>query len=138
MPLSAQFGLRLDPDVVREAECTAAEAVGDFVCIADDPPNGYDIVAKANPADFNKMPAVGVITKKTSPTKCLVQWYGETPDIFTGLASGEYYFVGSDSRVSDVPPIPVTVPLFSQWMGVATAPTRLYVRPNDHMVRRVP
>lgn len=138
MPISAQFGLRLDPDVVREAECTAAESVGDFVCISDDPPNGYDIVAKADPSDFNKMPAVGVIINKTSPTKCLVQWYGETPDIFTGLASGEYYFVGSDSKVSDVPPAPTVTPLFSQWMGVATAPTRLYVRPNDHMVRRVP
>ena len=89
MPLSAKFGVRLDPDVVREAECTAAESVGDFVCIVDDPPDGYDVVAKANPADFNKMPAVGVIISKSSPTECLVQF---------------------------------TMPLFSQFMGVATAP----------------
>jgi len=138
MSLSAQFGLRLDPDVVREAECTAAESVGDFVCIANDPPNGYDVVAKADPSDFTKMPAVGVVIYKSTPTACLVQWYGETPDIFAGLNSGEYYFVGADSKIADAPPTPTTVPLFSQWMGVATAPSRLYVRPNDHMVRRIP
>jgi len=138
MPLSAQFGLRLDPDVVREAECTSAEAVGDFVCIAGDPPNGYDVVAKADPADFNKMPAVGVVISKSSPTECLVQWYGETPDIFSGLSSGEVYFVGADSKIAEEPPTPITVPLFTQFMGVATAETRLYLRPNDHMVRRVP
>lgn len=138
MPLSARFGIRFDPDIVREAECTAAEAVGDFVCIADDPPNGLDIVAKADPADFNRMPAVGVIIRKTAPTECLVQWYGETPNIFSGLASGEIYFVGSDARIAEAPPTPTTVPLFTQYMGVATAPTRLYLRPNDHMVRRIP
>jgi hypothetical protein len=138
MALSAKFGLRLDPDVVREAECTAAESVGDFVCIVDDPPNGYDVVAKADPADVDKMPAVGVIISKSTPTECLVQWYGETPDIFTGLASGKEYFVGSDSRIATLPPTPTTVPLFTQFMGVATAPTRFYLRPNDRMVRRIP
>lgn len=136
MSLNASFGYSRNE--VRRAECTAAEAVGDFVCIADDPPNGLDVVAKADPSDFNKMPAVGVIISKSTPTECLVQWHGETPNIFSGLSSGEYYFVGADSKVSDVPPVPTTVPLFAQWMGVATAPTRLYLRPNDHMVRRNP
>lgn len=136
MGISARFGVRVKD--VRAAECTSSEAVGDFVCIADDPPNGLDVVAKANPADFTKMPAVGVIVSKSSPTQCTVQWLGETPNIFTGLSSGEVYFVGVDARIAEVPPVPTTVPLFAQWMGVATAPTRLYLRPNDHMVRRVP
>jgi hypothetical protein len=136
MGISARFGVRVKD--VRAAECTAAESVGDFVCIVADPPNGVDLVGKADPSDFTKMPAVGIIISKSSPTDCLVQWFGETPDIFSGLNSGEVYFVGSDSKIADVPPVPTTVPLFSQWMGVATAPTRLYVRPNDHMVRRIP
>jgi hypothetical protein len=136
MGISARFGVRVKD--VRSAECTAAESVGDFVCIADDPPNGLDVVAKADPSDFAKMPAVGVIISKSSPTHCLVQWLGETPNIFTGLSSGEVYFVGEDARIAEAPPTPTTVPLFSQFMGVATAPTRLYLRPNDHMVRRIP
>lgn len=136
MGVSARFGVRTKD--VRAAECTAAEGVGDFVCIVADPPNGVDYVGKADPADFTKMPAVGVIISKSSPTECLVQWFGETPNIFTGLASGEGYFVGVDSKVAGDPPTPTTVPLFTQWVGVATAPTRLYIRPNDHMVRRIP
>jgi hypothetical protein len=136
MGVSARFGVRAKD--VRRAECTAAESVGDFVCIVDDPPNGVDLVGKADPADFTKMPAVGVIISKSSPTDCLVQWLGETPNIFAGLSSGEVYFVGADSKIADEPPTPTTVPLFTQFMGVATAPTRLYLRPNDHMVRRIP
>jgi len=136
MGLSARFGLRVKD--VRAAECTVAESIGDFVCIADDPPNGLDVVAKADPADFNKMPAVGVVISKSDSTHCLVQWLGETPNIFTGLASGEVYFVGADARIAEDPPVPTSVPLFTQFMGVATAPTRLYLRPNDHMVRRTP
>ena len=136
MGISARFGVRIKD--VRRAECTAAESVGDFVCITDDPPNGVDLVGKADPSDFGKMPAVGVIISKSAPTDCLVQWLGETPNIFTGLSSGEVYFVGVDAKIAEVPPIPTTVPLFAQWMGVATAPTRLYLRPNDHMVRRIP
>lgn len=136
MGLSARFGVRVKD--VRLAECSVAESVGDFVCIIDDPPNGHDLVGKADPSDFSKMPAVGVIISKSSPTRCLVQWMGETPNIFSGLSSGEVYFVGADAKVAEVPPVPATVPLFTQFMGVATAPTRLYLRPNDHMVKRNP
>lgn len=135
MGISARFGVRVKD--VRSAECTTLESVGDFVCIVDDPPNGYDLVAKANPADFTRMPAVGVIISKSSPTQCLVQWLGETPNIFSGLSSGEVYFVGTDGKIAEVPPVPTTVPLFTQFMGIATSPTRLYLRPNDHMVRRI-
>ena len=136
MGLSARFGVRVKD--VRVAECTAAEAVGDFVCIVDDPPNGLDVVGKADPADVDKMPAVGVVVSKSTPTRCTVQWIGETPDIFTGLLSGKEYFVGADSRIAATPPVPTTVPLFTQFMGVATAPTRFYLRPNDRLIRRIP
>ena len=136
MSLNASFGYSRNE--VRRAECTTAESVGDFVCIVADPPNGHDLVGKADPSDFGKMLAVGVIISKSSPTECLVQWLGETPNIFTGLSSGEVYFVGADSKIAEDPPIPTSVPLFTQFMGVATAPTRLYLRPNDHMVRRIP
>ena len=136
MSLVARWGYSRNE--IRPAECTAAESVGDFVCIVDTPPNGVDYVGKADPSDFGKMPAVGVIISKSSPTDCLVQWFGETPNIFSGLSSGEVYFVGADSKIAENPPVPTTVPLFTQFMGVATAPTRLYLRPNDHMVLRIP
>ena len=136
MSLTARFGGRVRD--IRAAECTAAESVGDFVCIADDPPNGHDLVAKADPADYNKLPAVGVVISKSEPTKCRVQWFGETPNIFAGLASGEIYFLGTDSKAADLPPMPTTVPLFQQSIAVATAPTRLYIEPNNNLLKRIP
>lgn len=136
MGVAARFGY--DAKVIRRAQCTAAEAVGDLVCIADDPPNGYHVVAKADPSDYDKMPVVGVIISKQSPTMCLVQWTGETPDLFTGLASGEIYFLGADSKLAEVPPVPTTVPLFTQPVAVATAPTRVFVRPENNLTLRIP
>lgn len=136
MSLTARFGGRVRD--IRAAECTADESVGDFVCIADDPPNGHDLVVKADPADYNKMPAVGVVISKSSPTMCRVQWFGETPNIFTGLSSGEVYFLGTNARASDLPPIPTTIPLFQQSIAVATAPTRLYIDTNNNLTKRIP
>jgi hypothetical protein len=136
MALNASFGYSRNE--IRRAECTAAEGVGDFVCIAGDPPNGLDVVAKADPTDFNKMPAVGVVIAKSAPTECLVQWMGETPNIFSGLASGEIYFLGADSKIAETPPEPTTVKMFVQPVAVATAPTRAYIKAETNLVRRVP
>lgn len=136
MPLSAKFGYRTKD--VRRSECTSSEGVGDFVCIVDDPPNGVDLVGKADPADFDKMPAVGVIISKSTPTDCLVQWMGETPNIFSSLSSGEIYFLGADSKIAETPPIPGATKMFVQPVAVATAPTRVYVKAETNLARRIP
>jgi len=136
MPLAARFGYRHRD--IRAAECTAAESVGDFVCIVDDPPNGVDLVGKADPGDFNKMPAVGVIISKSSPTDCRVQWMGETPNIFSGLSSGEVYYLGSDAKIAEVPPIPAVTKMFVQPVAIATAPTRAYIKAETNLARRIP
>ena len=136
MALTARFGYRTKD--VRRSECTAAESVGDFVCIVDDPPNGVDYVGKADPADFDKMPAVGVIISKSTPTDCIVQWMGETPNIFGGLSSGEIYYLGSDAKIAEVPPVPVATKMFVQPDAVATAPTRADIKAETNLARRIP
>ena len=136
MSINAQFGGR--PRDIRAAECSAAEAVGDLVCIYDDPPNGYDIVRKADPSDFNLMPAVGVVISKTSPTRCFVQWSGETPALFTGLSSGEIYFLGANAKLAELPPVPGPSSMFVQTVAVATSPTKVYVKPENNLTLRVP
>lgn len=136
MSVNARFGYS-DADI-RMAECSVSEAVTDLVCIAGDPPNGYDMVTKADPSNYDKLPAVGVIIEKTAADRCLVMWRGETPEIFTGLESGEIYFLGTDAKLADVPPVPITVPLFAQPVAVATAPTRAYIKPDNSLTKRVP
>jgi len=135
MAFTARFGYRLKD--TRKANCQSSDAIGDFVCISGDPVGGIDTVTKADPTDFNKMPAVGVIVAKDGPTQCLVQWFGETPEIFSGLSSGEIYFVGLDSKIAERPPLGAS-PTFSQSIGVATASNRLYLSPDNNMTKRLP
>lgn len=136
MALQARFGSRISE--VRIADCTVGESVGDFVFVVGAPVAGRDQVQRADPSDYDRMPAVGVITRKPTSTTCLVQWFGETPPIFTGLSAGEIYFVGYDSKIAEVPPTPVTTGMFVQPIGVALSPDKLYVQPDNHLIRRSP
>lgn len=133
MALIARFGH--DRNVLQVCLCSAAEQVGDFVCITG-LESGKQVVRKANPFDYNYMPAVGVLISKISDTQCLVQWLGETPDIFSGLSPGEIYFLGADGRISEYPPVPTDRAVFVQIVGIATAPTKIYVRTESSLVLR--
>lgn len=129
----ARFGY--DRNVLQPCICTAAEQVADFVCITGNQTN-KPVVRRANPLDYNYMPAVGVITQKLSDTLCLVQWMGETPALFSGLSPGEIYFLGVDGRIADYPPTPSGRNVFVQIVGIATAPTKIYVRTESGLVLR--
>lgn len=133
MALIARFGY--DRNTVQTCLCSPAEQIGDFVCIIGFNAGKHD-VRKANPFDYNFMPAVGVIINKLTDTTCLVQWLGETPSIFTGLSPGEIYFLGADGRISEYPPRPVDRNVFVQIVGIATSPTKIYVRPESGLVLR--
>lgn len=134
MGLIARFGSRTAD--VRAADCSSAEAVGDFVCISGPPIVNRDQVRKADPADYDRLPAVGVIISKSSPTTCLVQWLGETPAIFSGLSAGEVYFLGADSRLANVPPLPTSRDMFVQIVAVALSTDRAYIRPESNLTLR--
>ncbi len=121
---------------IRQADCTVDEVIGDFVYVMGDPVADRDQVRKANPANYDKLPTVGVVISKSADDKCLVQWLGETPALFTGLSTGEIYFLGADSKIAEVPPAPVTVDMFVQPIGVAVAPDRVYIRPEANLTLR--
>lgn len=134
MGLLARFGYRAAD--IRSADCTTAEAIGDFVCISGPQVSNRDQVTKADPSDYDKLPAVGVIISKPSPTTCLVQWMGETPAIFSGLSAGEPYFLGADSRLAEVPPPPAMRDMFVQVVAIALSDDRVYVRPEGNLTLR--
>ena len=58
MAFIARFGLRFND--IRSADCSSAEAVGDFVYLTDNI-SGRDQVRWADPKDYSKLPAVGAI-----------------------------------------------------------------------------
>jgi len=132
LALTANFGFTGKD--VRPAVCTVSEEVGDFVYVSGAPEGNRDQVRKADPSTPERMPAVGVVIFKSDATRCLVQWMGETPAIFTELVSGRPYYVGPDAKAA---PAPVVTPsgLFAQIVGLATSPTKFYVRPEANMVR---
>jgi hypothetical protein len=135
MALIARFGLRFND--IRSAECTATELVGDFVYLTDYI-GGRDQVRWADPKDYSKLPAVGAIISKSSDTTCLVQWMGETPEIYAGLAPGEIYFLGLNGKAAALPPAATTVPVFVQPIGIALSDKKMYVRTESNLTRRVP
>jgi hypothetical protein len=135
MALTARFGFRAAD--VRVADCTSAEAIGDFVRVSGTQVSNRDQVRKADPSSYAKLPAVGVVISKPTPTTCLVQWMGETPEIFSGLAAGSLYFLGADSRIADNPPAPVGRDMFIQAVAVALSDKKAYIRPTNNVYRRV-
>lgn len=105
--------------------------------VVGDPIGGRDQVSTADPSDYDMLPAVGVVIDKLTATMCNVMWRGETPDIFTGLATGEIYFLGVDGMASSLPPDVVPGGMFVQVVGVATAPERMYIRIENTLTKRV-
>lgn len=86
-----------------DVACLSTDAIGDPVCIRGDRVNGKWRVEAANPQDGDKMPAIGVLVDKSTPTVGVVQLFGPVEDVFIGMTPGAYYFVGT-SGVADVAP----------------------------------
>jgi hypothetical protein len=72
--------------------CSVTDLVGDIVYQAS-----AGTVAKADITDPLKLPAIGVITEKHTPTTCAVRMLGIFEG-YTGLVPGRLYSVGLDSR----------------------------------------
>jgi hypothetical protein len=105
-----------------------------WVCIVGNKVAGKYQVRKADPTNYLRWPAVGVVASKPTPTAttCTVQLAGETEAIFTGLAAGEPYFVGFDAYASNNSPTPTLGgEARAQKVGVAVSETQIYVMPSD-------
>lgn len=110
--------------------CLITDVVGSPVTIRDEPINGKWRVQTADPSDISKMPAVGVLISKSTPTVGVAKVQG-TCDVFTGLTPGVNYMVGAGGTVIE------TVPGGSYWgqhVGVAVSPTTLMLNGNSNMI----
>lgn len=75
------------------------------MCIRDVRINGRWRVQKADPQDAGKMPAVGVLISKSTPTAGVIQTYGPC-SLFLGLDPlRQVYFLGNDGRLSETKPV---------------------------------
>jgi hypothetical protein len=136
--LSVPRGLATFPRKWLRANCLATDGVGDCVYVTGDDVGGIYQVARADPSDQLKMPAIGIITFKKSATECRVQFIGEVHSIYVGLAPRSTLFVGSDGRLSHTPPVPaVGGYAFIQPMGSAVGSGVVVMLPSFALTKRV-
>ena len=124
--------LRINQDVA----CLSSDAVGDLVCIRDIPVNGKWRVEKANPGDASKMPSIGILTKKITPTVGVVQLYGPVFNIFSGLTIKKTYCVDYDGIRIGPPGIGPSGYSFRQFIGVSIATDILFLEIDLSMIKR--
>jgi hypothetical protein len=83
--------------------CTQAESVGDAVYIYGDAQGGVHPVRKVVLTDSAKMPAAGLIVRK-SGTTCVVQRGGPAIGVYSGLTPNLALYVDDSARLSHTPP----------------------------------
>lgn len=124
------------PPIEFEANCPASIAVDDLVYITGPSVSGLFQVDKVDPTNRAKMPAIGIVTDKITPIKCVVVTIGEVVPGFS-LVAGQRYFVGSDGKPSDSMPTPVGTEMAKQIVGYALDTNKLLMLPNlDPIFRR--
>lgn len=116
-----------------EAYCASGDAVGMAVRISG-VENSSITVAPVNPAYPAQMPAYGLLIQKITPTRCLVQRWGDVT-LPTGFAlePGKVCYVGPDARLTTTQPSPdalSTGVYVLQTMGHATGPTTIDFSPS--------
>lgn len=122
------------PTVI-EANCLAGDAPGDCVRMTGPEVAGKAQVTRVSIDAYATVPAWGVILSKSASTDCLVQWLGPLRGVYTGLTAGRVYFVGVDGRPTLTPPVPTTVDLYLQRVGVALSTDALLLTPDYTLVK---
>lgn len=113
------------------ADCPSALSVEDIVYITGPEVSGIAQVDIVDITNVNTMPAIGIITEKTSSTRCKVVLVGEITTTST-LTPGKRYFVGATGTLSSTIPAPgVGAIAFAQPVGYALAVNRLIFNPES-------
>lgn len=117
--------------IIGQADCLVTDIVGACVCIIGTKIGARYQVTTALANDPSRRPAVGVIVKKTSSTKCHVQFHGPLRGIYTGLSTGRVYYLGLTGTLvlPGHPSFPLDGSL--QQLGVATAVDELLLAPLE-------
>jgi hypothetical protein len=81
--------------------------VGDVVALRDTATvTGRWRVQRADPTDVTKMPGIGVLLRKVTPTTGIMQRAGSVRGVYAGLPFATNYWVGMDGRPTVILPVP--------------------------------
>ena len=101
------------------AYCFSTDAVGDLVFIMGAKVGSRYQVTKIDVDDASKIPAVGILISKSSPTECEVQTGGVLKGVYSGLTPGKALFAGTDARPSHTYTRPTTGKRWVQMIATA-------------------
>jgi hypothetical protein len=113
-----------------EAACPPSLLVNQFVYVTGALALTVDVV---DPMDPTKMPSVGIVLSKASPTSCTVAWFGIVTLVGGGLLPSARYFIGADGFLTPI--VPLVRPVLLQVVGQAIDDTRLILNPSKDMIR---
>ena len=128
---------RQNPNFAR-AECFSTDGVGAMVYIRSGAVGGVIQVETADPNDYSKMPAVGMLIHKFSATECLVQYRGSVSGVYAGLTPGALMFVSDGGGIDEEPPDPTVgdPEKFVQAVGIVIGATIFNLDPDLSITRR--
>ena len=121
-----------DFPVTCEADCPASISVDDLVYVSGTEVGGIVQVDLADPVIMAKMPAVGIVTVKSTATRCTVHKLGlVTPSV--GLIAGARYYVGLTGVLSLDPPFQTDpeIEIIIQTVGYAVKSNQLLFNVGD-------
>jgi len=121
---------------LQDVACLSGDVVGNTVCVRGDRVNGKWRVETADPRDVNKMPALGILISKSTPTVGVMRLFGPC-ESFTGMTPGKSYFVNGSSIALTMPdPLPGGYAIV-QRMGLAVASDRLWLPGDLTMYKKI-
>ncbi len=117
-----------------DVACLSSDAVGSAMAIRGEIVNGRWRVQTASPSDFERMPAMGILVEKTTPTVGVMQVLGSC-DVFSELTPRQSYLVGENGTL--LTEVPVVAPgeiFWAQHIGVSVADNILSLTGNTNML----
>lgn len=118
-----------------DADCLATDEVGHFVYITGPSVAGVRQVTKVDITNPATMPAIGMIVSKATPTRCTVQVLGEVATAGLSPGTTSRYWVGADSKLSNIPPAKISGKIVVQVAGAALDNSVFMLRPDLNPVK---
>lgn len=118
------------------ADCPASLVVDDLIYVTGPSVGGIVQVGKVDITNSATMPTIGIVTEKTTSTRCVVISLGlVNPNM--SLSPGRY-FVGASGQPTNVVPVPASGQKIAfQVVGYALDADRLIMKPELVPTRRL-
>lgn len=124
------------PVIKIRVNCLAADQVGQAMHITGDMVSGAYQVTVVDITDFLKLPAIGILTLKSSATSGIVTASGIV--VRAGLLPGRLYFAGANGFPTATRPIASSsAGTFVQVLGKAISSTKLLLSVSPNLTKVV-